>query len=163
MIDKAKHLLSRGQKGAKEETKTAVAPSQVTNETIAAHREEVLGSARKYIYPLQASKHRVVKASISVVILAIVTFFIICCFELYKFQSTSGFMYDVTEVVPFPVAFEGTHVVSYNSYLFELRRYMHYYQTQQNVNFSSASGQSQPASLRQRAMSDATQAGSGGR
>ncbi len=31
---------------------------RITTETIAAHREEVIGKARKYIYPLQHSKNR---------------------------------------------------------------------------------------------------------
>jgi len=33
---------------------------RITNETIAEHREEVLSSARKYIYPLQHSLQRIV-------------------------------------------------------------------------------------------------------
>ena len=53
------------------------------------------------------------------------------------FQSTSGFIYDVSLVVPFPVAKAGPNWVSYESYLFELRRNMHYYQTQQQANMGS--------------------------
>ncbi len=34
---------------------------RITNETVGDHREEVLSSARKYIYPLKQSKHRVVR------------------------------------------------------------------------------------------------------
>src|SRR5947207_5990262 len=33
---------------------------QITNETIAEHREDVLSGARKYIYPLAHSNHRIV-------------------------------------------------------------------------------------------------------
>lgn len=109
----------------------------ITNESIAAHREAVLGSARKYIYPLRHSKHRVVKISVALVIVAVIGFLISCVLALYKFQSTSTFMYGVTRVLPFPVAKAGNSFVSYDSYLFELRHYMHYYQTQQGVNFST--------------------------
>src|SRR2546423_961097 len=51
---------------------------RITNETVAEHREEVLSSARKYIYPLQHSKHRVVRISISLFIAVIILFFAYC-------------------------------------------------------------------------------------
>jgi len=108
---------------------------RITNETVAEHREEVLGGARKYIYPLQHSKKRLVKLSVSVVVLAIVLFLVGTVLALYKFQSTSGFMHGVTQVVPFPAAKAGSSWVSYDSYLFELRRTMHYYTTQQGADF----------------------------
>lgn len=133
---------------------------RITNETVAARREEVLGSARKYIYPLRASKHRVVKVSVGIFVAAVVAFFVFCIVDLYKFQSTSNFIYGVTEVVPFPIAFVAPHrLVSYNDYLFELRHYMHYYHTQQQVDFSTASGKRQLADFKkesmQRVMQDA--------
>jgi hypothetical protein len=125
---------------------------RITNETVAAHREEVLSSARKYIYPLQHSKHRVVKISVGLLVAAIVGFFVYFGLALYKFQSTSGFVYAVTQVIPFPVAKAGSSYVSYNSYLFELRHFIHYYQTQQQVDFNSKSGKEQLAEFKKRSM-----------
>jgi hypothetical protein len=61
---------------------------RITNESIAEHREEVLSSARKYIYPLRHSRHRVVKISIGLFALAVVAFFVGCVVFLYKFQNT---------------------------------------------------------------------------
>jgi hypothetical protein len=119
------------------------------------HREEVLSSARKYIYPLQHSKHRVVKISALLLILAIVGFFTYCGLALYKFQSTSTFIYGVTKVLPFPVAKAGSSWVSYNSYLFELRHYMHYYETQQKTDFKSTSGKQQLAEFKRRSLNQA--------
>ena len=45
---------------------------RITNETVIDHREEVLSSARKYIYPLQHSKHLVVRNSLWLLGLVIV-------------------------------------------------------------------------------------------
>lgn len=104
---------------------------RITNETVAEHREEVLASARKYIYPLQHSRGRIIKISSSLFIVAVVVFFTYCGLALYKFQSTSTFLYEVTRVLPFPVARAGSDFVSYESYLFELRHLMHYYTVQQ--------------------------------
>lgn len=125
---------------------------RITNETVAEHREEMLSSARKYIYPLQHTKKRVVKVSVSLLITAVVVFFAYVFLALYKFQSTSTFLYGVTQVLPLPVAKAGGDWVSYESYLFELRHYMHYYETQQQVNFDSASGKGQLTAFRKQAL-----------
>lgn len=130
---------------------------RITNETVSEHREEVLAGARKYIYPLQHSKHRVVRISIALFAVVIIVFFVSVGLSLYKFQSTSGFIYNVTRIVPFPVAKAGSSWVSYGSYLFELRRNMHYYQTQQQATFNTRDGKAQLARLRQQAMSHAVQ------
>jgi parvulin-like peptidyl-prolyl isomerase len=125
---------------------------RITNETVAEHREEVLSSARKYIYPLQHSAHRVVIVSLSLFAAVVILFFSYCLLAMYKLQSSSGFVYAVTQVIPFPVARAGSHFVSYESYLFELRHYIHYYQTQQKVDFSSTAGKQQLADFRKRAL-----------
>lgn len=125
---------------------------RITNETVAEHREEVLSSARKYIYPLRHSSHKIVTVSIALFIAVVVLFFSYCALALYKFQSTSGFIYDATQVIPFPVGRVGTRFVSYESYLFEIRHYIHYYQTQQQVNFNSQSGKQQLDQFRQQAI-----------
>jgi hypothetical protein len=130
---------------------------RITNETLTEHREEVLSSARKYIYPLQHSKHRVVKISLSLFALVIVGFFAVTGLELYKLQTTSGFFYDVTSIVPFPAAKAGHSWVSYDSYLFELRRNIHYYQTQQQATFKSKDGKAQLQHLKQEAMNQVIQ------
>lgn len=125
---------------------------RITNETVAEHREAVLSSARKYIYPLQHSAQRVVVVSSAIIIAAIISFFAYSLLALYRFQSTSTFIYRVAQVIPFPVAKAGPSYVSYESYLFELRHYIHYYQTQQKVDFNSESGQRQLKEFRQRAL-----------
>lgn len=109
----------------------------ITNVTIAEHRDEVLSSARKYIYPLQHSKHKIVLISVSVFIAALITFFSYCTLAMYKMQSNSGFLYHVTQVVPFPVARIGNQFVAYENYLFELKRYIHYYESQQKLDFEN--------------------------
>ncbi len=161
MKTRIKHLIRRGGKLAKEQLQKPEPTAndvKITNETVAARREEVLGSARKYIYPLQASKHRVVRASIALLVAAIIGFFSFCLLDLYKFQSTSTFIYGVTQVLPLPVAvIDNRYFVSYNDYLFELRHYMHYYETQQHVDFSTKEGKQQLTVFRQRSLDQTMQ------
>jgi hypothetical protein len=131
---------------------------RITNETVAEHREDVLRGARKYKYPLQHSKHTIVVMSTTLLILAVVSFFVYTGLALYKFQSSSSFMYRITQVLPLPVARAGSHFVSYENYLFELRRYEHYYQSQQRVNFGSEDGKRQLERYKPVALNEVIQA-----
>ncbi len=125
---------------------------RITNETVAEHRERVLSGARKYVYPLQHSKHKIVLISTALFTAAVIAFFSYCILGLYRFKSSTNFLYDVTKVVPFPAARVGHNFVSYEDYLFELKHYIHYYETQQNVNFSKGTGPQQLADYRRRAL-----------
>lgn len=116
---------------------------RITNDTVAEHREEVLKGARKYKYPLQHSRYKIVIISSFLLAVALAVFLFYAILNLYKFQSTSTLLYKVTQIVPFPVAKAGKGYVSYDDYLFKLRRYMHYYETQQKVDFETESGKRQ--------------------
>lgn len=127
-------------------------PGRITNDNIAEHREEVLKGARKYIYPLQHSKHRLVVISITLFIIAVVAFFTYCVLSLYQIKSTSNFLYKVTKVVPFPIARIGSSFVAYEDYLFEVEHYTHYYETQQKLDLNSDAGKQQLADFKKRAL-----------
>lgn len=150
-ISKVKDRLSRSRADKSSEPGKTL-PPRITNETVAEHREEVLSSARKYIYPLQHSRHRIIIITVSIFIAFVLAFMTYTLLALYRFHTTSTFMYRVTQVIPFPVARAGSSVVAYENYLFDLRRYMHYYETQQEVDFTSQAGQEQLAEFRKRAL-----------
>lgn len=125
---------------------------RITNETVAEHREEMLSSARKFIYPLQHSRQRIVKISVALSIVGVIAFLAFVLVSLYKVQSYSTFMYGVTRVLPLPVAKAGGSWVSYESYLFELRHLTHYYETQLATNFEDKDGKAQLQTFRQRSL-----------
>jgi hypothetical protein len=134
-----------------EVTSPAVVPL-ITSETIAEHREEVLSSARKYIYPLQHSKHRIVLISTSIFLITAISLFVYGYLALYKLQTTSTFVYRISQVVPFPVARTEKGYVSYESYLFELRHYMHYYEVQQKQSFKTTEGKKELSDYKKRSL-----------
>jgi len=125
---------------------------RITNENVSEHREEVLSSARKYIYPLQHSKHRIVVITTTLIIAAFVFFMSYSVLGLYRLSSTSSFLYRITQVVPFPIAKAGPSYVSYENYLFELRHYMFFYQNQQKLDFNTPAGKQQLADYKKRAL-----------
>jgi hypothetical protein len=125
---------------------------RITNETVTQHREEVLSGARKYIYPLRQSRHKIVLFSITILVIVVIGFMSFVLLNLYKWQSTTAFMYQVTKVLPLPVARNGNNLVSYENYLFELRHYIHYFETQQDIDFSTDQGKAQLAEQRKKSL-----------
>lgn len=125
---------------------------RITNETVTQHREEVLSGARKYIYPLRHSRHKIVIITAVLLVIAIISFSTYVLLSLYKFQSTSAFIYQVTKVLPLPVGRVGGTYVSYESYLFELRHYIHYYESQGEIDFNSEQGKAQLADQRKKSL-----------
>ncbi|OGL34754.1 hypothetical protein A3F65_00065 [Candidatus Saccharibacteria bacterium RIFCSPHIGHO2_12_FULL_47_16b] len=122
---------------------------KITAESITEHREEVLSGARKFIYPLQHSKHRVVVITSLITAVALIAFAVYSSLALYKLYHYNSFLYRVTQVIPFPIAKSGSAFIEYENYLFELRRYIHYYQTQQQNKFG---GQAQIDTYRKQAL-----------
>lgn len=142
---KLKHVLKKVRRQDEAAVLQAASDSapRITNETVAEHREQVLKKARKQIIPLQHSKHQVVIITTTLFIVSVITFFSYVTLALYKFKQSSTFLYRVTQVIPFPVAKTGKDFVLYENYLFELRHYKHYYETQQKLNFSDEKGKQQ--------------------
>lgn len=141
----------------KRKKQAAVVPTgenvpRITTDTIAVHREEVLAGARKYIYPLQHAKHRIITITVGLLIAGVIGFFGYCTLALYRFHSTSNFMYRVTQVIPFPIARAGGSFISYESYLFEIRHYTHYYENQLKTDFNDPKNKPQLQAFKRQAL-----------
>lgn len=125
---------------------------RITNDTVAQHREQILQEGRKFKYPLQHTKHRIVLISSAIVLGSLILFSAVCWWQLYKVQSTSGFMYRIATILPFNVAKVDGAGVQYDEYLNTLRSNMHYLSTQEGVNFKTEDGKRQLADLKERAL-----------
>jgi hypothetical protein len=128
---------------------------RITNENIGEHREQVLKGARKYIYPLRHSTRTIVIVTLAVIVTAIIALFVYCYFALYHYYQYNTFVYRVTQVVPFPIAKADGRYVEYENYLYELRHYVHYYESQQQRNFAGAD-HDQLVAFRKQALSKVT-------
>jgi len=105
----------------KRKSKKNETPTRITNETVAEHREKVLAGGRKFKYPHQYVKHRLVANALIIGVLTIALTALFGWWQLYKVQTTSDFFYRVTSVLPVPVAsVDGEHV-RYSDYLMRYR------------------------------------------
>ncbi len=118
----------------------AEAPARITNETVAAHREQVLAGGRKFKYPVQYQKHKLVINSIVIGVVSLGLLIAIGWQQLYVAQNTTKIMYRITQLVPVAVASVDGEAVRYSDYLMRYRSSMYYLQQNNNVNSTSADG-----------------------
>lgn len=90
-------------------------------EKLEERREEILAQGRKYKYPMQFAKHRLVFITIGVSLAALIAAGVLGWVALYKTQNTSDLLYRITTVLPVPVAKIDGENVRYSDYLMIFR------------------------------------------
>lgn len=127
----------------KKQNKRPETGGRITNETVAEHRERILAGGRKFKYPIQYTKHRVLIISILISLLAILVFVLFFSYQLYVAQAYGKFTYGLTRIFAVPVAEVDGKFVRYSDYLSGLRSSLHYLTTKEANNFNSADGKRQ--------------------
>lgn len=130
-------------------------PSRITNETVAEHREQILAGGRKFKYPRQYERHRIVFNVIIISFVTLLLLAIIIWWQLYPAQNTSTFFYRVTRILPVPVASVDGAWVRYSDYLMSLQGSQHYLQQSERLNLSSDDGKRQIEYIKRQALDGA--------
>lgn len=125
-------------------------PSRITNETVAEHREQILAGGRRFKYPIQYAKHRLVIVSVAIGIVSAIILLAIGWQQLYLAQNTSKFMYRITQLVPVPVASVDGEAVRYSDFLKKYRSSIHALQQQNSINLRTLDGKRQADYLRRK-------------
>ncbi|MGB4420764.1 MAG: SurA N-terminal domain-containing protein [Candidatus Saccharimonadales bacterium] len=129
--------------------------TRITTDTIIEHRKKILAGGRKYKYPIQYAKHKlVINAIIIAVIVLLISVFLIW-WQLYPKQNTSQFMYRVTKVIPVPVAEVDNHQVLYSDYLMKYISSVYYLEKKEQINFKTEDGERRIAYIKQQSIDDA--------
>jgi SurA N-terminal domain len=130
-------------------------PTRITNETVAEHRERILAGGRRFKYPVQYARHRLVINTIIISLVALVLLVVLVWWQLYMAQNSSTFFYRITRVVPLPVALVDGQSVPYSDYLVGYRSHVHYLEFKEGVNLNSKENHSQVDYIKRTAMDDA--------
>ncbi|MBQ9181000.1 SurA N-terminal domain-containing protein [Candidatus Saccharibacteria bacterium] len=80
-------------------------------------REEVLSNGRKFKYPLQWTRHRVVVNTVMITMVVAAILFASGWLALYQFGMTDEMLYRITKIVPVPVATVDGENVLFSDYL----------------------------------------------
>ncbi len=117
-----------------------ITDGRITNETVAEHREQILAGGRRFKYPVQYSRYKLVINSILIAVASIALLSVLAWYQLYVAQNSSKFMYRFTQLLPVPVATIDGENVPYSDYLKRFRSSLHYLQEQNNLNPNSVDG-----------------------
>ena len=100
---------------------TKVEERKTEREKVEERRKEVLNRGKKFKYPLQYSKHKLVFNTIIVAIVAIVLVSVMGWFALYKMQSSVDVLYRITRILPLSVAQVDGKDMRFSDYLMIFR------------------------------------------
>jgi len=135
--------------------KTEAPSSRITNDTVAEHRERILAGGRRFKYPVQYARHKLVFNAIIISIAALILIAAVGWWQLYPSQNTSVFMYHVTKVLPLPVATVDGEPVLYSDYLMKYLSAVHYLEQKEQISLKSEDGKRQVEYIKQQSMQDA--------
>lgn len=111
-MKRLKHKISGNKNSAPQPSR-----GRITNDDIVAHREDIIARGRRFKYPVQYAKHKLIINTIiiSLVVLALLAAF--AWWQLYYAQNTGQFFYRLTQIIPVPVAKIAGEEVRYSDYL----------------------------------------------
>jgi len=91
--------------------------AKTEKEKVEERREEVLANGRKFKYPLQYAKYKLVLITIAISTVALIALVAVGWASLYKWQDTGDITYRVTKVLPLAVAKVDNEDVKFFDYL----------------------------------------------
>lgn len=115
-------------------------PTRITNETVAEHRERILAGGRRFKYPVQYTRQRLVWTAAGIGTVLLVLFLAVSWWQLYKVQTTDQFYFRVTRTVPLPVAQVDGEAVRYGDYLLYYKSSETYLNTVERANQTQYEG-----------------------
>ena len=86
-------------------------------EKVEERREEVLATGRKFKYPLQWTRHRIVVNTILIAVIVVAMLVAGIWLALYRFGMTDDLLFRITEIAPLPVATVDSENVRFSDYL----------------------------------------------
>lgn len=98
--------------------------AKITNNTLESERKEILNNGRKFKYPVQYSKKKLVINTLIIAATIITLGLIALWHQLYVAQNTSDLIYRITTVLPLPVANVDGQNALYSDYLADYRANM---------------------------------------
>lgn len=96
-------------------------PARITNETVAEHREQILAGGRRFKYPVQYARHKLVRNAVIIALTGVVLLGALTFQQLYFAQNSGDFIYRITRLLPVPVATIANEPVRYSDYLMQYR------------------------------------------
>ena len=141
----------------KRKKQTESVAHRITNETVAEHREQILAGGRKFKYPIQYSKHKLVINAVLVALASIVLLLVGGWVLMYPMQNTSIIAYRIARISMLPVGVVDGEQVRYSDYLIQYRASEYYLNKYGEVKSNSKDWSVQLDDIKYRSMNLAQQ------
>lgn len=131
------------------------ADNKTEQEKVDERREEILSQGRKFKYPLQWTRHRIV---VSTILIAVVVLALIIAggwLALYRLGMTSDLLFKTTEIIPIPVANVDGADTRFSDYLMFYRSSMTSIERQSGSQFDNESLKSLEREYKRSALTEA--------
>jgi len=128
---------------------------QTEQEKVDERREEVLAQGRKFKYPLQWTKHRIVISTVLIAFVVIAVLIVGGWLALYRFNMTDDLLFRVTKILPISVATVDDESVRFSDYLMLYRSSITSIERQSGQVDNEASIEALRAQYRRAALSEA--------
>lgn len=123
-------------------------------ERVEERREEVLAAGRKFKYPLQWTRHRVVVNTILITLVVFALIFVGGWLALYRIGMTDDLLFNITKVIPISVASVDGEEVRFSDYLMFYRSSMTSIERQSGSQFDEKSFDSLRAKYKRSALTE---------
>lgn len=130
-------------------------PARITNETVAEHREQILAGGRRFKYPVQYARHKLVRNAFIIAFISIISLGALAFQQLYFAQNSGDFMYRVTQLLPVPVATIATEPVRYSDYLMQYRASEYWLRKYSEIKLDSPDGQRMLEGIKRQVLNNA--------
>lgn len=124
-------------------------------EKVEERREEVLAAGRKFKYPLQWPKYRIVISTILITLVVFAMIFVGGWLALYRLGMTDELLFRVTKIFPVPVAVVDSENVRFSDYLMLYRSSVLSIERQSGTQFEDSSADALRSEYKRVALSEA--------
>ncbi len=130
-------------------------PARITNETVAEHREQILAGGRRFKYPVQYARHKLVRNAVIIAFVSVVLLGALVFQQLYFAQNSGDFIYRITQLLPLPVATVANEPVRYSDYLMQYRASEYWLRKYDEIKLDSEDGKRLLEGVRRQVMDTA--------
>lgn len=123
--------------------KKQTTPSRITNDTVAEHRERIIAGGKRYKYPLQYTRRKLISNTVIIAAITLAVMLVLGWWQLYIMQNSSAFFYRITRLAPVPVASVDGESARYSDYLLNYRASEHYLKRYDEIRPDSDDGRLQ--------------------
>ncbi len=130
-------------------------PARITNDTVAEHREQIIAGGRRFKYPVQYARQKLVRNAAIIAFISIILLSVLVFQQLYFAQNSSDFIYRITQLLPVPVATIDNEPVRYSDYLMQYRASEYYLRKYDEIKLNSEDGKRQLDGIKRQVLNTA--------